>query len=172
MRLPNAAHEAHPWVIAQIVSDFKLLDRRRSLIVLYDGDCGFCSVVLAMLLVWDRANRLGPVSIQSARGEELLINVIRQDRLKSWHLVDAHGVLYSGGAGIHVVFGALPWGALIARVARRFPKATSSAYEWVASHRALLGRPLTARPRAWAALVIADHERSTNADPHRSGNTR
>ena len=26
MRLPNAAHEAHPWVIAQIVSDFRLLD--------------------------------------------------------------------------------------------------------------------------------------------------
>jgi hypothetical protein len=26
MRLPNATHEAHPWVIAQVASDFKLLD--------------------------------------------------------------------------------------------------------------------------------------------------
>jgi hypothetical protein len=26
VRLPNAAHEAHPWVIAQIASDFRLLD--------------------------------------------------------------------------------------------------------------------------------------------------
>lgn len=26
VRLPNAAHEAHPWVIAQIVADFELLD--------------------------------------------------------------------------------------------------------------------------------------------------
>lgn len=26
MRLPNATHEAHPWVIAQIAPDFKLLD--------------------------------------------------------------------------------------------------------------------------------------------------
>jgi hypothetical protein len=26
VRLPNAAHEAHPWVIAQIAADFKLLD--------------------------------------------------------------------------------------------------------------------------------------------------
>ena len=26
MRLPNSAHEAHPWVIAQIAPDFKLLD--------------------------------------------------------------------------------------------------------------------------------------------------
>lgn len=26
MRLPNAAHEAHPWVIAQVAADFELLD--------------------------------------------------------------------------------------------------------------------------------------------------
>jgi hypothetical protein len=26
MRLPNAAHEAHPWVIARIAPDFKLVD--------------------------------------------------------------------------------------------------------------------------------------------------
>jgi hypothetical protein len=26
MRIPNAAHEAHPWVIAEIAPDFKLLD--------------------------------------------------------------------------------------------------------------------------------------------------
>jgi hypothetical protein len=26
MRLPNSAHEAHPWVIGQIAPDFKLLD--------------------------------------------------------------------------------------------------------------------------------------------------
>lgn len=26
MRVPNAVHEAHPWVIAQIAPDFKLLD--------------------------------------------------------------------------------------------------------------------------------------------------
>jgi hypothetical protein len=26
VRLPNSAHDAHPWVIAQIVPDFKLLD--------------------------------------------------------------------------------------------------------------------------------------------------
>jgi hypothetical protein len=26
VRLPNAAHEAHPWVIAQVAADFELLD--------------------------------------------------------------------------------------------------------------------------------------------------
>ncbi|MGH2855669.1 MAG: thiol-disulfide oxidoreductase DCC family protein [Solirubrobacteraceae bacterium] len=130
------------------------------LIVLFDGDCGFCGVILAMLLTWDRANRLDPVSIQSAQGERLLIDLARQDRLKSWHLIDAEGTLYSGGAGLPVIFEALPWGAPIARIASRFPRTTSRAYEWVAGHRVPLGRLLGGQPRAWAARVIAERRHS------------
>jgi predicted DCC family thiol-disulfide oxidoreductase YuxK len=131
--------------------------RRRvdNLIVLYDGDCGFCAVMLALLLRWDRANRVAPVPIQSARGEALLAEMAREDRLKSWHLIDTAGALYSGGAGLPVILGALPWAAPIARVASRFPTVTSRAYEWVARHRVLLGRPLR-RARGWATRVIAE----------------
>lgn len=39
--------------------------REDTLIVLYDDDCGFCEVMLAMLLTWDRASRVRPVPIQS-----------------------------------------------------------------------------------------------------------
>jgi len=109
------------------------------LIVLYDDDCGFCEVMLAMLLRWDRANRVRPVPIRSVRGEELLIEMEREDRLKSWYLFDAGGMLYSGGAGIPVVFAALPGGARIASVVSWFPTVTSRTYDWVASHRVLLG---------------------------------
>jgi predicted DCC family thiol-disulfide oxidoreductase YuxK len=144
---PSTEHEGHPC--------------GGTLIVLYDGDCGFCEVMLAMLLRWDRARRLVPVSIQSPRGEELLFHMARRDRLQSWHLIDAEGALYSGGAGISVVFAALPRGAPIARVASRFPRTTSRAYDWVASHRVLLGRLLKARSRAWAARVIAERGRLT-----------
>jgi predicted DCC family thiol-disulfide oxidoreductase YuxK len=133
------------------------------LIVLYDGDCGFCAVLTALLLRWDRANRLGPASIQSARGGELLKDVPPGDRLKSWHLIDASGTLHSGGDAVPVVLDALPWGAPLARVARRFPNLTSRAYERIADHRILLGRALKARPRAWAARVIADRERWAGA---------
>jgi predicted DCC family thiol-disulfide oxidoreductase YuxK len=131
-----------------------------TLIVLYDGDCGFCEVMLAVLLSWDRASRVHPVPIQSARGDDLLIDMEREDRLKSWHLLDAGGMLHSGGAGIPVIFAALPGGARIASVVSRFPTGTSRSYDWVASHRVLLGRGLGARPRAWAARVIAERERS------------
>lgn len=131
-----------------------------TLIVLYDDDCGFCEVMLAMLLRWDRANRVRPVPIQSTRGEDLLIDMEREDRLKSWHLLDAEGMLHSGGAGIPVIFDALPGGTPITSVVSRCPTATSRTYDWVASHRVLLGRGLRARPRAWAARVIAERGRS------------
>ena len=119
--------------------------------------------MVAMLLTWDRAERLDPVRIQSSRGEELLIDVGRQDRLESWHLVDGAGVVRSGGAAVPMVFAALPGGAPIARVVSLFPRTTSRAYEWVAGHRVLLGRLFKARPRAWAARVIAEHGRSDQA---------
>ncbi len=133
-------------------------------IVLYDGECGFCKVMLAALLSWDRARRLEPAPIQSARGERLLFAIPPQDRLASWHLVEREGAIHSGGAGIPVVLAALPRGARLAGVASRFPAVTSRAYEWVADHRALLGRALGARPRAWAARVIAARERSLGHD--------
>jgi predicted DCC family thiol-disulfide oxidoreductase YuxK len=131
-----------------------------NLIVLYDDDCGFCEAMLAMLLTWDRANRVRPVPIQSTRGDELLIDMKREDRLQSWHLLDAEGMLHSGGAGIPVIFAALPGGTPIAGVVSRFPTATSRTYDWVAGHRVLLGRAFRARSRAWAARVIAERERS------------
>jgi predicted DCC family thiol-disulfide oxidoreductase YuxK len=135
----------------------------RTLVVLYDSHCGFCAVTLATLLTWDRAKRLDPVGIQSTRGEELLIDVGPQDRLESWHLIDGAGVVRSGGAALPMVFAALPGGAPIARVVSLFPRTTSRAYEWVAGHRVLLGRLFKARPRGWAARVIAAHERSDQA---------
>jgi predicted DCC family thiol-disulfide oxidoreductase YuxK len=130
------------------------------IIVLYDADCGFCRVTLAILLAWDRARRLDPVPIQSAHGEELLSDMARQDRLASWHLIDARGIRQSGGAGVPVVFDALPWGAPIARLASRFPGTTSRLYQWVAAHRVTLGRLLCARARTLATRVIAERERT------------
>jgi predicted DCC family thiol-disulfide oxidoreductase YuxK len=131
------------------------------LIVLYDRDCGFCKVILAALLRWDRAGRLTPSPIQSPDGEELLFDMTPSDRLASWHLIDGAGVVRSAGDGIPLVFAALPGGSAIARLASRFPNATSLLYEWVAAQRAVLGRALSARVRAWASRVIAERTRSS-----------
>lgn len=142
----------------------------RAAIVLYDDECGLCRMILAALLNWDRAERLEPAPIQSARGGRLLSEIPSRERLASWHLVDGTGAVRSGGAGIAVVLAVLPRGARLARMASRFPTATSCAYDWVAGHRALLGRALGARPRAWAARSIAARERLLNNDD--GGSTR
>ena len=135
--------------------------REDTLTVLYDGDCGFCKVTLAILLTWDRAARLRPVSIQSARGAELLADMPRADRLESWHLIDGAGAVRSAGAALPVVFAALPGGTLIAGAASRLPRVTAAAYAWVAGHREVLGRSLGARPRAWSERVIAERHRTS-----------
>jgi predicted DCC family thiol-disulfide oxidoreductase YuxK len=129
--------------------------RGEELVVLYDGECGFCGVMLALLLSWDRAHRLDAAAIQSPRGAELLADVAQEERLESWHVIDARGVRRSAGAGIPVVLDALPGGKPLARLAARSPRATASAYAWVANHRTLLSRLLNARTRAWAVRVIA-----------------
>jgi predicted DCC family thiol-disulfide oxidoreductase YuxK len=134
--------------------------RESPLVVLYDSDCGFCKVTLAMLLSWDRARRLTPLPIQSSGGEQLLSGISAQDRLASWHLIDGAGVVHSAGAGVPLLFAALPRGAMISRLSSRFPTITSRAYDWVAAHRTLLGRPLNARVRAWAGRIIAERART------------
>lgn len=133
---------------------------RNALVVLYDGECGFCQVMLAVLLRWDRAHHLSAVPIQSRRGEQLLGDMSPQDRMKSWHLIAGDGAVHSGGAAIPVALAALPRGVLLARITSRFPRATSCSYEWVARRRVLLGRLLRARARAWAVRVIAERGRS------------
>ncbi len=129
------------------------------MIVLYDGDCGFCKVMLAVLLRWDRAHHLDAVPIQSRQGEQLLADMSSRDRLQSWHLVDGAGAVHSGGAAIPLVLATLPRGALLARIAYQFPRLTSRVYGWVAGHRVLLGRLLRTRSRTWAARVIAERGR-------------
>jgi hypothetical protein len=54
VRLPNAAHEAHPWVIAQVAADFKLLDVWR---LPAQGRLDEFATLLETLASLDRADR-------------------------------------------------------------------------------------------------------------------
>jgi predicted DCC family thiol-disulfide oxidoreductase YuxK len=126
-------------------------------IVLYDGECGFCKVMLAVLLSWDRARRLDAAPIESTRGERLLAGMPEATRLASWHVVQGESTR-SAGAAVPVALAVLPGGAPIAAVTARFPRTTSRAYDWIAGHRALLGRLLGRRARPWAERVLAERE--------------
>jgi predicted DCC family thiol-disulfide oxidoreductase YuxK len=122
--------------------------------VLYDPDCGFCRVTLALLLRWDTRGRLRPVALGTEEARSLLSGMSEEEQMKSWHLVEPGGV-YSAGAAFPPVFSRLPGGRPFALVTERFPSASERAYRWVAHHRSLLGRPFPARARRWTDRVIS-----------------
>jgi predicted DCC family thiol-disulfide oxidoreductase YuxK len=122
--------------------------------VLYDPDCGFCRVSLALLLRWDRRGRLRPVALGTEEADALLQAMPSDERMASWHLVEG-GTVHSGGAAFPPVFARLPGGRPLARASERFPGASDRLYRWAADHRSLLGRPLPASARRWADRVIS-----------------
>jgi predicted DCC family thiol-disulfide oxidoreductase YuxK len=112
--------------------------------IVYDPDCGFCRVCVAVLLRWDRHGRLRPVA--------------RED-LDSWQLVLADGTVRCAGAAFAPLFRLLPGGAPLGRLADRFPGASERAYRWVADHRTAFGKPLPGAAKRWADGVISESER-------------
>ena len=138
--------------------------------ILYDPDCGFCRVCVALVLRWDRGRRLRPVSLTSTDGEALLAGMPEEERMASWHLVEPgwqrnvadnatildHQEIRSAGAAFSPLFRLLPGGAPLARLTDRFPEAANRAYRFVADHRTAFGKPLPAAARRWADRVISD----------------
>ena len=136
--------------------------------ILYDPDCGFCRVSLAVLLRWDTRGRLRPVALGTEEADALLRGMPEEERMASWHVVmpadekDSAGAarpadiaVHSAGAAFAPVFALLPGGRPLARLAARFPRASERAYRWVADHRSLLGRLLPAAARRWADRMIS-----------------
>jgi predicted DCC family thiol-disulfide oxidoreductase YuxK len=113
--------------------------------VLYDEDCGLCRWTAERLRRWDRRRALRFVPLGSAEAGELLAGLSPTERWASWHLVDRHGGVRSGGAAVGLVLRRLPNGRWFAAVADRFPRLTDVVYRWVARHRDALGRLLGAR---------------------------
>jgi predicted DCC family thiol-disulfide oxidoreductase YuxK len=110
----------------------------------YDPDCGFCRVCVAMVLKWDRERRLRPVP-----GEDL----------DSWQLIPPNGAVVSAGAAFSPLLRLLRGGAPLARVTDRFPKAADRGYRWVADRRGTAGRLIPAAAKRWADRVISESER-------------
>ena len=122
--------------------------------ILYDPDCGFCRVLLAVVLRWDRHGRLRPVALGSEEADALLRGMPDDERMASWHLVEA-GSVHSGGSAFAPVLERLPGGRPLARLSARFPGASERAYRLVADHRSRFGRLLPAAARRWADRVIS-----------------
>jgi predicted DCC family thiol-disulfide oxidoreductase YuxK len=110
----------------------------------YDPDCGFCRVCVAVILRWDRERRLRPVP-----GEEL----------DSWQLMPPSGSVVSAGAAFSPLFRLLPGGAPLARLTDRFPGPAERGYRFVADRRSFFGTLMPASVKRWADRVISESER-------------
>jgi predicted DCC family thiol-disulfide oxidoreductase YuxK len=124
--------------------------------LLYDRDCGFCRWCLGKVLAWDRGRRLRPVAIQSDQADRLLAGMPEEERLASWHLVDADGRVRSAGAAFPELLRLLPAGGPLAALTARAPSATDRAYRWVAGNRSRWGKLVTDGAKRRADRRIAD----------------
>ena len=125
--------------------------------MIYDEDCGFCRVSLALLLTWDRRRALRPLPLGTPEADRLLADLTAEERNASWHLVAEDAPRTSAGAALAPSLSLLPGGRAPAALFARFPTISERGYRWVADHRRPLGRFLPARARRWADRVIAAH---------------
>jgi predicted DCC family thiol-disulfide oxidoreductase YuxK len=123
--------------------------------ILYDPDCGFCRVCVAVVLRWGRRQRLRPVALTSTEGEALLDGMPEDERMASWHLVQGPAV-WSGGAAFSPLFRLLPGGGPLALLTDKLPRAAEAVYRWVADHRTAIGKPIPDAARSWADRVISE----------------
>jgi predicted DCC family thiol-disulfide oxidoreductase YuxK len=138
--------------------------------LLYDPDCGFCRVCVAVLLSWDRAGRLRPVPLGSPEANDLLRGMPEAEQWASWHLAEPrwmtnvaenatigdHLAVRSAGAAFSPLFRLLPGAGPLARLTDTFPGAAQNAYRWVADQRSAFGKPIPAPVRRWADRVISE----------------
>jgi predicted DCC family thiol-disulfide oxidoreductase YuxK len=122
--------------------------------ILYDPDCGFCRLCVALVLVWDRRRRLRPVPLGRDEANRLLEGMPREERMASWHLVTPSGEIHSAGAAFPPLLHMLPGGRPLAALTARFPGATEAGYAWGAGHRSTFGRLIPGGVRRWAADSI------------------
>ena len=122
-------------------------------LLLFDEDCGFCRWATDRILAWDTAGRLRAIALGSPDAGELLASMPPERRMASWHLVGDRGEVHSAGRAVAPLLRLLPGGAPFAILAVSFPRATDTAYAWIARHRGLLGwllgeRACSVRPDA------------------------
>ncbi|HEX5193576.1 MAG TPA: DCC1-like thiol-disulfide oxidoreductase family protein [Solirubrobacteraceae bacterium] len=124
-------------------------------IVIYDGECGVCATLLALLLRADRDRRLRPLALGTPESDALLSDLCPAEREASWHLIDPAGHRESAGAAAPPLLRLLPGGDTPAALLARFPRQTERAYRAVADHRTTIGRWLPSSVKRRAKRTVA-----------------
>jgi predicted DCC family thiol-disulfide oxidoreductase YuxK len=123
--------------------------------VIYDGDCGLCKTLLALLLRADTGRRLRPLALHTPEADHLLADLTPAQRDASWHLVDPSGHRQSAGAATPPLLRLLPGGAAPAALLAVAPAATERGYRLVADNRSVLGPLIPGPIKRRASMLVA-----------------
>jgi predicted DCC family thiol-disulfide oxidoreductase YuxK len=133
--------------------------------VIYDADCGFCNWVLALLLRWDRPERLRPAALQLPEVQRLLADLTPAERNASWHLVSPSGERHSGGAALAPLLGLLPGGRVLSAGVARVPSLADRGYRLTAAHRMQLSKFVPAAAKRRARARVRQREEAAVTSP-------
>ncbi len=130
--------------------------------VIYDGDCGLCKTLLAVLLRADTHRRLRPLALHTPEADRLLADLSPAERDASWHLLDPSGHRESAGAASPPLLRLLPGGTAPAALLALAPPVTERAYRLVADNRSTLGPLIPAAAKRRATALVARRSQATN----------
>ena len=133
--------------------------------VIYDGDCGLCRTLLAVLLRADVDRRLRPLPLGTPEADRLLADLTPAQREASWHLIDPSGRRTSAGAAGAPALELLPWGAGPAAALRRIPRTTERLYALVAGNRSSIGPLIPDMVKRRATMTVARRSDSLGSPP-------
>lgn len=114
--------------------------------MLYDGDCGFCSLTVDVLSDLDLESRLEFVPLQHAHRHperpELAVMAARYPLLESIHVRRSDGLVSAGGRAVLEILEALPVGRLFRpwAIIPGLPTALDLGYRLVAGRRGTISR--------------------------------
>jgi len=83
-------------------------ERPEADVVIYDGDCGFCTKQVQRLARWDGGRRLAFVSLHDPLVAERYPDLSHDDMMREMYLVDRHGRRHGGAAAFRYLTRRLP----------------------------------------------------------------
>jgi len=128
-------------------------------LVLYDGECNLCKLLLAGFLLWDRRHRLQPLALQTEAAQRQLADMTPEQQMSSWHLISPTGHRHDAGAALAPMLRTLPGGHLPAVALEHAPRATEHAYAYIAQHRGQLSRHIPEPLKRRAGAYVEHRER-------------